>query len=321
MIEEPQSKSNRSNNFDNISQSSSFFGIKPSSNNTIPLSENFRFEKNKLIYYQTLKSSLRLILFKATFSQLEIFSASYSDYQFAVEEIGKYIPTFKIIIEDARIQIQHKAIKEALKDLYKETKKFNFVLEQLTKRVTSFRESVVDKMTENQQTMNPLTSPETSTSRTTSLQGSLGDNEITKKTTLTHVSHKFYHKMKQNDYTDIEVLAIHDCKLLEAGMLYWLKSEQRTQETDNVQVEFVNATLSILCLADEEYILVGQGGALRAVEQGDMNFNNKDVVFSEKVCSKGNAPHGLQRKSSEVYSVYLNRITKTLEVIILNYFF
>lgn len=169
-------------------------------------------------------------------------------------------------------------------------------------------------MTENQQTMNPLSSPENSTSRTTSLQGSLGDNELTKKTTLTYVSHKFYHKMKQNDYTDIEVLAIHDCKLLEAAMLYWFKSEQRTQETDNAQAEFVNASLSILCLADEEHLLAGLGGASRAVEQGDMNFSNKEVVFSEKVCNKGNAPYGLQRKFSEAYSIYLNRITKTLEV-------
>ena len=42
-------------NIGRISTHSNFVGNRHSRNNLIEVSENFKFEKNKLIYYQTLK--------------------------------------------------------------------------------------------------------------------------------------------------------------------------------------------------------------------------------------------------------------------------
>ena len=60
-------------NIGRISTHSTFSGIRNSRHNVIEVSENFKFEKNKLIYYQTLKQSLRLMLYKGTLAHLELF--------------------------------------------------------------------------------------------------------------------------------------------------------------------------------------------------------------------------------------------------------
>lgn len=60
--------------------------------------ENFKFEKNKLIYYQTVKSNLRSLLLKGQFSMLEIFDISNRNLQHAIQKVAQMIPAFTAIL-------------------------------------------------------------------------------------------------------------------------------------------------------------------------------------------------------------------------------
>ena len=50
--------------------------------------ENFKFEKNKLIYYQTVKSNLRSLFLKGQFSLLEIFDAPNYNLSATIQKIS-----------------------------------------------------------------------------------------------------------------------------------------------------------------------------------------------------------------------------------------
>ena len=136
------------------------------------MSENFKFEKSKLIYYQTLKQSLRLMLYKGTLSHLDLFGKSSSNYMTAIEEINSVLPMFGSILEDSGLEINHNSVKENLRLFALETSRFSNVLEQMSKRVTSFRESTIDKMTEEMHNLiTPLESPNPSSTNSSKSGG------------------------------------------------------------------------------------------------------------------------------------------------------
>ena len=76
-------------------------------------------------------------------------------------------------------------------------------------------------MTEDMHLITPLTSP--NPSGTNSVKSNKSGNQLTKAITLNHVPKSFYNSLKMHDFSDIEILSIYDSKILEAGMIYWLK--------------------------------------------------------------------------------------------------
>lgn len=79
--------------------------------------ENFKFEKNKLIYYQTVKSNIRSLFLKEQFSMLEIFDASNHNYQSTVQKVSQIIPAFRLILAEAGIKITHGKVSEVIQKL------------------------------------------------------------------------------------------------------------------------------------------------------------------------------------------------------------
>lgn len=138
---------------------------------------------------------------------------------------------FTSILQDSGLEINHNSVKENLRLFALETSRFQNVLEQMSKRVTSFREATIDKMTEEMHLITPLESP--NPSGTNSVKSSKSGNMITKAITLDHVPKPFYNSMRKHDFSDIEILANFDSKILEAGMIYWLKVKKNEHRFDS----------------------------------------------------------------------------------------
>ena len=188
--------------------------------------ENFKFEKNKLIYYQTLKSNLRFMMLKGQFSMLDIFDVSNRNLQMAVQKISRLVPSFISILSEGGISIQHGAISQLLQKFCTESISFSHMLEQLSKRVTSFRELLIDKITDEINTVTPLASP--NPSGTTSFKTNMnGLNPLSAVIIMNHVPKSFFMMMKKIDFSDFEILAIYDCKIIEASMLVWASKDSR----------------------------------------------------------------------------------------------
>jgi hypothetical protein len=94
--------------------------------------------------------------------------------------------------------------------------------------------------------------------------------------------------MRKHDFSDIEILAMNDCKLLEAGMIYWLKVKKNEPRVDGgdsspslkeIQSGFLNSVISVLFLVDEEQMLKG-GGAHIATEIEEEPELELEVNFS-----------------------------------------
>lgn len=76
----------------------------------------FKFDKMKLIYYQTLKQSLRPFFCNFRLSNLDIFDVDNFDLGRAVKKISKIIQPVKKIFSDARIIIVHEELKSKLEN-------------------------------------------------------------------------------------------------------------------------------------------------------------------------------------------------------------
>ena len=96
-------------------------------------------------------------------------------------------------------------------------------MELLSKSITSFREQLIDKITEEMNLVTPLASP--NPSGTTSFKTNMnGTNPATASIIMNHVPKNFFLIMKKIDFSDFEILAIHDCKIAEAALLVWAYS-------------------------------------------------------------------------------------------------
>lgn len=262
------------------------------------------------------------MLYKGTFSHLDLFGQSSSNYKMAIDEISAILPIFTKILQDSGLEINHNSVKENLRLFNLETHRFPHVLEHMSKRVTSFRETTIDKMTEELNTITPLTSPNPSGSN--SIKTSKSSNQLTRDICLNHLPKEFYNCLKKHDFTDIEILAIYDSKILEAGMIYWLKVkkssnfvEQPQEPTtwEETQNNFMESVISVLCLVDEEMVL--KGGGVQAAEESEEAFPEKEdeeIQFTSEVCKSIHIPVFLIRKINEEYNTYIHRITKFLNV-------
>lgn len=183
--------------------------------------DNFKFEKNKLIYYQTVKSNLRFILLKGQVSLLELFDVSDRNYETVIQKVSKFIPAFRLILNEAGVQISHSRISDLIDKLVLDTSLLDQILENLSKRITGFRQELIDNITRQIENVTPLHSP--NPSGTTSFKTNMnGINPQTAAILLKHLPERFFIMLKKVDFSDYEILAIYDSKIAEAALLAWV---------------------------------------------------------------------------------------------------
>ena len=102
----------------------------------IEINKKFKFAKNKLIYYQTLKQSLRPVFYNGSLSSVEFFEGNPNDLGDVSKQIAMLLPTFMRVIKEAEININHNSLFNILKlapELSREDKK---ILELVRKPLT-----------------------------------------------------------------------------------------------------------------------------------------------------------------------------------------
>ena len=129
--------------------------------------------------------------------------------------------------------------------------------------------------------------------------------------------------MKKVDFSDFEILAIHDCKVAEVALLVWtarnseLKLDHASadpEEIEKISQDLLNSVITKLGQVDNNLIeYQGEGGANIASNHEDF-IVSREVEFTEEVCQRPNVPVFLRRKRKEEYSEYMERISKFLEV-------
>lgn len=72
------------------------------------------FDKKKLIYYQTLRSSLRVFFCNFRLSNLDLFNSNESDLGKAFKTLSKKIQPVSKILADAKIIVTHDELKNEL---------------------------------------------------------------------------------------------------------------------------------------------------------------------------------------------------------------
>lgn len=166
----------------------------------------------------------------------------------------------------------------------------------------------------------PLASP--NPSGTTSFKTNMnGLNPVTAAMITNYVPRPFFMMLKKIDFSDFEILALHDCKIAEAALIVWACkntafkgdfSEQDEGLIDKISEELMNIVITRINAVDKN-LLSNEGGAQTALTQDQLVYS-REVEFTEKVCERQNVPVFLRRKRKEDYQDYLERITKFLEV-------
>ena len=184
--------------------------------------------------------------------------------------------------------------------------------------MTSFREEDLDKIAPAGQTT-PLNSPPNSTHQR--------EVESTSKTTPAEIKAPdcippiFYTTFHKADFSNLEILALRDCKIIEASVISFIKSNHHlisSLESDYVVDEIVSIFIYYTDIeAKEGNPGLGEadgGQEMEVDEESSSEGGNGEVYFAEDAIISPNIPVYLRRANGEAYEDYLERITLFLEV-------
>lgn len=93
----------------------------------VEVKDFFKFDKKKLIYYQTVQQSLRPFFQNKKISNLRIFDCNNYDLGRAFKRISRLIQPVRKILEDSGINMEHKELKKEMENFEKITKNYNHI--------------------------------------------------------------------------------------------------------------------------------------------------------------------------------------------------
>ena len=98
---------------------------------SVDLNVDFKFSKEKLIYYQTLKQSLRPLFYKHSVSNLDLFDLEADDLGVAFKELASMLPIFRHILKLGVVELNHDNLVKLLKEFGSNLKGEKEILENV----------------------------------------------------------------------------------------------------------------------------------------------------------------------------------------------